>query len=174
MLHSKIIFAGLMMVALATAQAWSNTGVASVKGTAPDSTLAGTVTFRDTPEGLRISAQLSRVPPGKHGFHIHEFGSCEDMGKAAGGHYNPLSSPHGLVTKDGLHGAHAGDLGNITADEKGNASLESIIPDVSLGGGKYTVGGRAVILHEKADDFGQPVGNAGSRIGCGGIAITGP
>ncbi|MBI3291414.1 MAG: superoxide dismutase family protein, partial [Elusimicrobia bacterium] len=43
----------------------------------------------------------------------------------------------------------------------------------SLSGSKYAVGGRAVIVHEKADDFGQPVGNAGGRIGCGLIVITG-
>jgi Cu-Zn family superoxide dismutase len=35
------------------------------------------------------------------------------------------------------------------------------------------VAGRAFVLHEKADDFGQPVGNAGSRIGCGPIVLTG-
>jgi Cu-Zn family superoxide dismutase len=29
--------------------------------------------------------------------------------------------------------------------------------------------GRAIIVHEKADDGGQPVGNAGGRIGCGVI-----
>jgi Cu-Zn family superoxide dismutase len=28
-------------------------------------------------------------------------------------------------------------------------------------------------VHEKADDFGQPTGNAGGRVGCGVIAVTG-
>ena len=27
--------------------------------------------------------------------------------------------------------------------------------------------GRAIIVHEKQDDGGQPTGNAGGRIGCG-------
>jgi Cu-Zn family superoxide dismutase len=35
------------------------------------------------------------------------------------------------------------------------------------------VGGRAIILHEKMDDFSQPTGNAGGRIGCGTIIVTG-
>jgi len=30
--------------------------------------------------------------------------------------------------------------------------------------------GRAIIVHEKQDDGGQPSGNAGGRIGCGVIA----
>ncbi|MBI4430987.1 MAG: superoxide dismutase family protein [Candidatus Omnitrophica bacterium] len=30
---------------------------------------------------------------------------------------------------------------------------------------------RAVILHEKEDDFGQPTGNAGGRIACGKIGL---
>ena len=29
--------------------------------------------------------------------------------------------------------------------------------------------GRAIIIHEKKDDGGQPTGNAGGRIGCGVI-----
>jgi superoxide dismutase, Cu-Zn family len=31
-----------------------------------------------------------------------------------------------------------------------------------------------VIVHAKPDDFGQPVGNAGARIGCGVIGIANP
>lgn len=166
------VFASLIVMAIGLGTASAETGVAKIKGTAAVSTLEGTVTLTDTGAGLKVSAQLSNVPPGPHGFHIHEFGACDDTGKAAGGHYNPQNTPHGQVLKDGVQHAHAGDLGNITAGVDGKASLEGVIPGISLSGGKFTVGGRAIIVHEKADDFGQPVGNAGGRIGCGPILIT--
>ncbi|MBI3292198.1 MAG: superoxide dismutase family protein [Elusimicrobia bacterium] len=163
----------VLVILLGPSIAWAAAGVAKVQGTNVGSKITGTVSFQDTRGGVKLSVQLANVPPGTHGFHIHEFGSCEEQGKAAGGHYNPRGVPHGFVPKDGLKRAHAGDLGNIMADPQGNASLEAVIPGVSLSGSKYAVGGRAVIVHEKADDFGQPVGNAGGRIGCGLIVITG-
>jgi len=155
-----------------TSAASAATGMAKIKGTADGSTIDGTVKFEDTPKGLKVTAEFTGLPPGDHGFHIHENGLCDDAGKAAGSHYNPVKTPHGDVVKDGIHKAHAGDMGNITAGADGKASLEVVIPKVKLGGGDYTVGGRAVILHEKKDDFGQPVGNAGGRIGCGVIVFT--
>jgi superoxide dismutase, Cu-Zn family len=168
----KLLSLSLMVIGL-SARAWAATGIAEVRGTASGSSVAGTVRFEDTPPGLKVSASLTGVPAGLHAFHIHEFGSCADSGKAAGSHYNPLSAPHGEVMKAGMQHAHAGDLGNITAGTDGKASLEAVIPGVTLAAGPYTVGGRAVILHEKVDDFSQPAGNAGGRIGCGAIVITG-
>jgi Cu-Zn family superoxide dismutase len=165
---------GLWLLVLGIAgRAWAAKATADVKGTAENSPIKGTVRMEDTPEGLKITAQLIGVPPGPHGFHIHEFGDCSEMGKAAGGHYNPMNSPHGNVLKDGNHKAHVGDMGNITASATGEASLEATLHDIVLGNGKNTVGGRAIILHEKVDDFSQPTGNAGGRIGCGTILITG-
>ena len=151
----------------------AESGKAQIKSTSDVYKIEGTVTFNDTKEGLKISAQLTGVPPGAHGFHIHEFGCCDDLGKAAGGHYNPMGSKHGMVTKDGMNMAHAGDLGNIIAGADGKAELEAVLPGIRLTGGKYNVAGRSVILHEKEDDFSQPLGNAGGRIGCGIIAVTG-
>src|ERR1041385_9074159 len=90
-------------------QLWAATGMADLKGTSPTSPIKGTVKFQDTPEGLKVSAQLIVVPPGPHGFHIHEFGDCAEMGKAAGGHFNPMNMPHGNVLKDGTTHAHVGD-----------------------------------------------------------------
>ncbi len=161
----------LLVIGL-SARGWAATGVAEIKGTTDNSPI-GTVHFEDTAAGLQIRAQLANVSPGMHAFHIHEFGSCVDMGKAAGGHYNPEHAPHGQVLKDGVQHAHAGDLGNIKAEANGSASLQVTLPGVTLAEGKYTVGGRAVVLHEKVDDFSQPVGNAGGRIGCGPILLIG-
>jgi Cu-Zn family superoxide dismutase len=152
---------------------WAASANAELKNTGDNSPF-GTVHFEDTPAGLQISGQLANVPPGTHAFHIHEFGSCADLGKAAGSHYNPEHAPHGQVMKDGMHHAHAGDLGNVTVAANGSASIQVTVPGVTLAEGKYTVGGRAVILHEKVDDFSQPAGNAGGRIGCGPILLIAP
>lgn len=169
----KLIWLSLLM-GIAGSPTWSATGVAEIKGTSGGSTVSGMITLQEVPNGIKITAMLTGVPPGQHGFHIHEFGSCADAGKAAGSHYNPTSSPHGQIVKEGIGHAHAGDLGNITAGPDGKASLDALVPGITLMGSSMAVAGRAVIVHEKADDFSQPVGNAGGRIGCGPIVLIAP
>ncbi len=142
---------------------------AEIKPTQPGSPLLGEANLEETPEGLKVQIFLAQAPPGAHGLHFHEKGDCKDSGNAAGGHFNPDGVKHGDLLKDGFEGAHAGDLGNIEIDENGNGKLEKIVPGLTLSEGKYDVVGRAIILHEKEDDFGQPTGNAGARIGCGVI-----
>jgi len=143
--------------------------VAQLRPTQEGSLLSGKVSFMETDEGLKINAVVENAPPGKHGFHIHENGSCEDGGKAAGGHFNPESVSHGDILKDGFQHAHAGDLGNIEIGPDGKGTLEKVISKLTLDEGEFGVVGRSVILHEKTDDFGQPTGNAGGRIACGVI-----
>lgn len=147
-------------------------GMATINSTSTNTAVSGVARFEDTKKGLKVSVTIAHATPGNHGFHIHEFGSCGDQGKAAGSHYNPLESPHGMILKDGPHKAHKGDFGNIAIQADGGGTFEAVIPDLSLVGGAYTVGGRSVVFHEKADDFGQPVGNAGGRAGCGIIVVT--
>ncbi|MEZ4452529.1 MAG: superoxide dismutase family protein [Nannocystaceae bacterium] len=135
----------------------------------------GTVRFTYGGEGeFRLDVDLVGLTPGLHGLHIHEFGDCSaDDGTSAGGHFNPDAHMHGAAD-DGER--HAGDLGNIDAADDGKASLSRTLDTAyfSLGGGKYDVRGRAVIVHAMADDFGQPLGNAGGRVACGVIqAATG-
>ena len=145
---------------------------AMITGTQEGSAIKGEATLREVQGGVEVMAELSNIPnPGKHGFHVHENGSCEDAGKAAGGHFNPKGSPHGLLSKDGPEKAHCGDMGNIVIDEKGNGKLVEFLPGVSLTQGENDIVGKAIILHEKEDDFSQPTGNAGARIGCGIIEI---
>ena len=113
---------------------------AIIKGTTSSSPIDGSVTFVQTAKGLEIGAFLINVPsPGLHGFHIHEKGSCDDEGKAAGGHYNPEGVQHGDLNRDGHGMAHAGDMGNIAVAEDGKAVYEGFLPDISLTGGKYNV-----------------------------------
>lgn len=146
---------------------FADSATAVVKGTTEGSTLEGTVTFEEGVEGLKIIGHFKNVPPGKHGFHIHEGGSCADAGNAAGGHFNPDNVDHGFLKKDGFTHAHAGDLGNLEIGEDGTGEIDTSLLKLTLTPGKYDVAGKALIIHEKADDFGQPTGNAGGRIGCG-------
>ena len=154
---------------LMSGSAWALTAKADIYGTAPDSKIAGTATFEETPAGLSMDVKVSNVSPGLHGFHIHEKGSCDEQGNAAGGHYNPMNVKHGFLLKDGMEGAHAGDFGNIEVGPTGEGELKLTLPGLSIRGGAHDVEGHAVILHAKQDDFGQPTGNAGGRIGCGVI-----
>lgn len=145
-----------------------------IQPTQTGSPVSGKASFIEMDEGLKISAVITGALPGKHGFHIHEKGSCQDAGNAAGGHFNPDGAGHGEIVKDGIGHVHAGDLGNIEIGPDGKGALDKIVPGLTLKEGKYGVAGRAVILHEKEDDFGQPTGNAGGRIGCGVIETTQP
>ena len=142
---------------------------AAIQSTDPATPLSGEATFEETEKGLQIKISVVKAPPGLHGLHIHENGDCTDKGNAAGSHFNPYGVPHGDLLKDGFGYAHAGDLGNIEIKGNGKGTLEKVIPGLTLGEGKYGLIGRSVILHEKEDDFGQPTGNAGGRIGCGVI-----
>ena len=155
------------MMLLFSTPAWSATGTAVIKGTAPDSKITGTVTLTEEKGGLTVVAKLTHVPQGAHGFHIHAVGNCGDMGKAAGGHFNPDKSPHGLYPMDGPMKAMAGDMGNINVATDGSGDFSVFMPGLTLNEGKYAVNGLSVILHEKKDDFSQPAGNAGGRIACG-------
>lgn len=164
------VFALVLMFA---SPAFAAKGIAELKGTTEGSTVLGTVVFEDTAGGVHVTANISGVAAGTHGFHVHENGSCLDAGAGAGGHYNPEGVKHGNLASDGFTGAHAGDLGNIEAHQDGTATLDTVVPGLSVVGGKYSVDGHAVILHEKRDEFSQPTGNAGGRIGCGVIKVSG-
>lgn len=168
------LIAGMAVVASLATAGWASTGSAEIRGTATNSPIRGTATFEDTPGGLHVTAQVISVPAGAHGFHIHEYGACDAMAKAAGGHYNPMNVNHGDVLKAGLQHAHAGDLGNFTAAADGSGRVDVTIPGLTLAGGSSPVAGRSVVLHEKVDDLtSQPAGNAGNRIACGSILVTG-
>lgn len=171
-MKSKIlVLLGTILLGWAAAQA--ETGVAIISATTDTANVSGIVYFEDTSAGLKVKASVEEASTGSHGFHIHEFGSCDDNGNKAGSHYNPKGRKHGHAVKDGAMSAHPGDMGNIEIGEHGTGTLEVVLPGVSLSTGRLNVAGRAVVIHDKADDFGQPVGNAGARIGCGIITITG-
>ena len=128
--------------------------------------LAGSVTFTESGGKVTVTGHLTGLTPGKHGFHVHEFGDCSGDGTPAGGHFNPATTQHGAM--DGAH--HSGDLGNITADDKGEATLAASTSQFTLASGANNILGRSVVIHDKEDDLTtQPSGNSGARIGCGVI-----
>ncbi|TDI35431.1 MAG: superoxide dismutase family protein [Acidobacteria bacterium] len=134
-----------------------------------ESGVTGIVSFSVTPRGVRVEADLKGLAPGNHGFHIHEIGDCSSPdGKSAGGHFNPADVPHAGPEAEA---AHAGDLGNLEADENGQALITIMSSRVTLGDGAPTdIMGRAVIVHADPDDLeSQPTGAAGGRVACGVI-----
>jgi Cu-Zn family superoxide dismutase len=137
-----------------------------------NNTAQGVVTFTKEDGGVRVVAKLTGVPKGVHGFHIHEFGDCSSPdGSAAGGHFNPTGTAHAGPAAEKRH---MGDLGNITADDQGNASLDYVDKHLAMSGANAILG-HAVILHANPDDFTtQPTGNAGGRIACGVIGVAKP
>lgn len=131
----------------------------------------GTVSLQDSPNGLTINTQLSQLPSGYHGFHIHEKGSCapaEKDGKmgaalSAGGHFNPQKTGHG-TPNDG----HMGDLPVLNVDSNGNAKTTLIAPRLKLA----DIQGLAIMIHAGGDNYSdhpKPLGGGGDRIACGVI-----
>lgn len=132
----------------------------------------GRVTFDQQAGGTLVTVSVTGLAPGSsHGFHIHEKGDCSAPdAMSAGGHFNPAGKPHGQMT---MPEHHAGDMNNLTADASGNARVQFLMPDVTVGAGPNSVIGKAVIVHKDPDDYRtQPTGNAGGRIACGVVAAS--
>jgi len=135
------------------------------------SSLSGTADFVMHGEKLMITVSLEGAPPGPHAVHIHENGDCSAPdASSAGGHFNPGGHKHGSPDAPEHH---AGDLGNISIGEDGTGTLMFHTSELTVAGEPGGVVGRAIIVHEKPDDFvTDPTGNAGGRIGCGVITST--
>lgn len=132
----------------------------------------GVVTFTQDANGIRVVAAVDGLTPGKHGFHIHEFGDCTSPdGNSAGGHFNPHGALHAGPTEEKRH---AGDLGNIEAGPNGAAKYDRVDAHLTFSG-KDSIVGRSVIVHAQPDDLAtQPTGGAGARLVCGVIGVAKP
>ena len=166
---SWILLAAALTVGATTAPSVQH-GVAVIAPAASAATrpanqhVTGAVTFTQDGDTLSFVADLDGLEPNTtHGFHIHEKGDLSDPGLLkAGGHYNPTHQPHGGPLSEHHH---AGDLGNVTADEKGHGHVIGTIPGVTLD----AILGRSIIVHAKADDLhSQPSGESGGRV-AGGV-----
>lgn len=125
----------------------------------------GVVHFSYEDNVMHVEATLEGLKPGPHGFHIHEFGDCTAPDfSSAGGHFHIDDQKHGALNG---HHSHAGDLGNIIANNKGVAKVNIKVEGISFSG-ETSILGKSVVVHKDKDDFkSQPAGNSGARIGCG-------
>jgi len=131
----------------------------------------GQIVVSESKYGLVFTPALTGLPPGLHGFHVHENPSCaakEKDGKsvpalAAGGHYDPAKSgQHGTPWGDG----HLGDLPALYVDADGKASQPVLAPRLKLA----DLTGRSLMVHAGGDnhaDHPAPLGGGGGRIVCG-------
>ena len=152
---------------------WGQDSYVAVLNPTAESITKGVVVLSGSDDGITVEATVSGLKPNsKHGFHIHEFGDITSAdGKSAGGHFNPAGHDHGLP---GTEERHAGDMGNLEADENGVANLEMTLEKGLIPDGLASLNGRAIVVHADPDDGGQPTGNAGARLAVGVIGIGNP
>ncbi len=131
------------------------------------SMVAGTVSFTEVSDGLKIRATITGLKPGAHGFHIHEAGDCSAPdASSAKGHFNPTTKAHGHYAEAAHHG---GDIPNLMANAQGEATFGFTATGLALSGPNSVIG-RSVVVHADPDDYkSQPAGNSGPRIACGVI-----
>lgn len=118
----------------------------------------------ESDDDITVSVAAVGLAPGEHGIHIHETGICDPTTdpafSSAGDHYNPTGEEHG---------DHAGDLGNITAEEDGTALLKETTDEFTLDE-LIDEDGSAIVIHAEEDE-GDPEGESyGGRIACGVLA----
>jgi Cu-Zn family superoxide dismutase len=129
----------------------------------------GTIVISEKANGLSLKIDVTGIPAGPHGFHVHENGSCEPGLKdgqpqaalSAGAHYDPA----GTKSHKGPEGkGHKGDLPVLTATDKGVNAVVTV-DHVNLA----DVRGRALIIHAGGDTYSDTPENGGgkARIACG-------
>ncbi len=135
----------------------------------------GAVTFTDTDKGLEIVTRLGDLPPGPHGFHIHENPNCGPLrqggkmvaGLEAGGHFDPKKTGKHLGPEHAADG-HLGDLPVLMVNAVGRADHIMIVQGLKVG----DIRGRSLIIHAGGDNYSDmpaPLGGGGERMVCGVI-----
>jgi Cu-Zn family superoxide dismutase len=131
----------------------------------------GTLKLEDTNVGLRITPDLSGLPPGDHGFHIHANADCgpgeqsgtKVAGLAAGGHFDPMKTGKHLGPESTE--GHKGDLPVLAVDANGRATQAVTAPHLTVA----EVQGHAIMVHAGGDNYSDtpaPLGGGGARIAC--------
>ena len=164
------------MAALTALPAVAADRTATILRTTPEGTAEtlGTVTIAGSPAGATLKLALHGLPPGPHGFHVHDNGACGPTltngtrvpAGAAGGHLDPdHTGKH-----EGPAGAgHRGDLPVLEVQADGTADQTLTAPrlkDVDA------LKGHALIIHAAGDNYADapaPLGGGGGRFACGVI-----
>ena len=131
----------------------------------------GTITIKEGKEGVTIEPKLTGLPPGEHGFHIHEKPSCDTADKdgkpTAGQAAGPHLDPDGTKAHKGPGGGgHKGDLPKLVVSDKGEAKEKIEVKGLKLA----DVQGHALMIHAGGDNYSdtpKPLGGGGDRIVCG-------
>ena len=133
----------------------------------------GQVAISQSKFGVALAPALKGLPPGAHGFHVHQNPSCDPKEKdgkmtpalAAGGHYDPADTKrHDTPWGEG----HLGDLPVLVVDAEGNATQPVLAPRLKL----EDVANRALMIHAGGDNHADepaPLGGGGARLACGVI-----
>ncbi|XP_017891068.1 superoxide dismutase [Cu-Zn]-like isoform X2 [Ceratina calcarata] len=130
---------------------------------------------QDADNSILITGRIRGLTEGLHGFHVHEKGDLKDGCTSTGPHFNPRKVHHG-APHDSVR--HVGDLGNIRANDQGEATVH-IRDNVISFSGENNIVGRAFVVHSGVDDLGKgnstlssTTGNAGDRWACGIIELV--
>lgn len=169
----SLFVASFLLTTSPAAAATATATINSISATGVGATL-GTVIFTDSTTGLVITPKLSGLPPGEHGFHIHEKGDCGpgmNQGKlaagfAAGGHYDPAHTKKHLGPLSTA--GHRGDLPVLVVDSRGDATEAVTAPHLTV----VEIRGRSIMVHSGGDNYSDtpaPLGGGGARIACGVI-----
>ncbi|CAK9891192.1 MULTISPECIES: superoxide dismutase family protein [Pseudomonas] len=163
----------LFTAALATAgAAQAQTVEMALVGADGSAKPVGTITIEQNQYGTLLTPDLRDLPPGVHGFHLHEKPSCAPAtadGKttpagAAGGHWDPQQSKKHLGPYDDA--GHKGDLPALYVSVDGTARYPVLAPRLKAEEFK----GHALMVHGGGDnhsDHPEALGGGGARIACG-------
>jgi Cu-Zn family superoxide dismutase len=132
----------------------------------------GTIAIASADSGATFKLDLHGLPPGPHGFHVHENGNCGPIlmngtripGGAAGGHLDPgHTGAHLGPTGEG----HLGDLPVLEVQANGTAKQTLTAPRIK---DTDMLKGRALVIHLGGDNYSDSpslLGGGAGRFACG-------
>jgi superoxide dismutase, Cu-Zn family len=129
----------------------------------------GSVIAKQTAHGVLFIPKLHDLPPGIHGFHIHQTANCAKHGKDAGGHWDPKNTKAHLGPYNDA--GHLGDLPTLYVDATGHATLARLAPRLNV----PELAGHSLMIHADGDNYSdnpKANGGGGARLACGAISNT--
>ncbi|MET0864461.1 MAG: superoxide dismutase family protein [Nakamurella sp.] len=163
--------------------------VAQAQLATPQGLQVGTVSFAVNGSVVTVTAEVTGLPAGFKGFHVHAIGKCEpnspnpaDPSKvgdflSAGGH---------LGSATAAHPGHQGDLTALEVRSDGSAELVTTTDAFDMEA-VLDADGSAVMVHAGPDNFGniptryaptgpdadtQATGDSGGRAACGVVTAV--